>query len=457
MLENDSLDVLGNQPSLHKLYTQISSVYSVSNADVHDRIVGTLRNGLDRLAKSFPWLAGYVVNEGSSDGVTGTFRIIPTDQIPLVVKDLRGDTTLPTLDSLRQANYPFNMLDEKLIAPCMTINIPGMPIGLVADHGPVFAVQVTFITGGLVLTIVGQHNTMDMMGQNSVINWLSKACHEEPISSEDLAIGNMDKSKSIELLDDSWQPGVDIEHQMVKTPAGGYGDSAPGHPPKLTWGYSTFSKASLAALKSLATETKLSTTSFVSSDDTVCAFVWKCLSRARALRLEPGTKSTFARAIDVRSRLGLPGSYPGAVTNMTYNESSLHTVDQQPLGETASQLRNQLDPKVTDLAYNTRALATFLSRCEEKNKILITGSVDPSSGIMLSSWAGINLYDLDFNLGLGKPEAVRRPGFMPVESLMYIMPKSPQGEVAIGMCLRDEDWQRLNADTEWNKYATYIG
>lgn len=97
------------------------------------------------------------------------------------------------MDSLEGANFPICILDEKLFAPCMTINPPGSAIGLVAETGPVFAVQMNFISGGLVLTIVGQHNTMDMTGQGSIINLLNKACHQQSFSSEELSIGNMDK------------------------------------------------------------------------------------------------------------------------------------------------------------------------------------------------------------------------------------------------------------------------
>ncbi|KAG8425934.1 Trichothecene 3-O-acetyltransferase [Metarhizium acridum] len=149
ILDNNLLDMLGNQPSLHKLYSQISSVYAVTDPEVHGHIIHTLRNGLERLAESFPWLAGYVINEGASEGVTGTYRIVPTDKIPLVVKDLRDDASAPTMDAMRQAGFPFRTLDENAIAPCTTINIPGIPIGLVDDHGPVFAVQANFMKEGV--------------------------------------------------------------------------------------------------------------------------------------------------------------------------------------------------------------------------------------------------------------------------------------------------------------------
>ncbi len=53
--------------------------------------------------------------------------------------------------------------------------------------------------------------------------------------------------------------------------------------------------------------------------------------------------------------------------------------------------------------------ATVIDRLQDKGRISITAPVDPSTGIMLSSWASVKLHELDFNIGLGKPLAVRRP------------------------------------------------
>lgn len=124
---------------------------------------------------------------------------------------------------------------------------------------------------------------------------------------------------------------------------------------------------------------------------------------------------------------------------MTYNADTLKQLAERPLGTIASALRAQLDPQVTDLAYITQALATFLSRSADKTKVSPTACVDIPTGLMLSPWAKINSYELNFNLGLGKPEVVRRPSFMPVESLIYLLPKSPNGEMAVAICLQEGD------------------
>jgi hypothetical protein len=456
---DDYLDILGQLPLL-KIYTQICFCFSVADASSHSAIINTLTNGLERLSASFPWLAGQVVNEGSGEGNTGIFKIKPLEKIPrLVVKDLGHDPSIPTMDALRRANFPISMLDETIIAPCKTL--PGNPNESASDSAPVFLLQANFITGGLMLTIVGQHNTMDMIGQGQIMELFSKACRNEQFTSEELSSGNLARHNLIPLLDNSYKQGSELARQIAKpTPShpissGTNGNPAP--PPKCTWTYFTFHPTSLTALKSLATKTITLTSGYISTDDALSAFIWQSVIRARLPRLNLTAKPTLARAVDVRHYLDIPQTYPGLVQNMTYHTYTLQKLVEEPSGAVASQLRSALDPKTSSLGYNTRALATFLSRSPDKSVISFTATLDLSADLMISSWAKLDCYELDFNLGLGKPKAVRRPRFEPVESLIYLMPRTLDGEIAIAICLRDEDMERLRADEEFTKYARYIG
>jgi trichothecene 3-O-acetyltransferase len=142
---------------------------------------------------------------------------------------------------------------------------------------------------------------------------------------------------------------------------------------------------------------------------------------------------------------------------MTYHTYPLQKLIEEPLSGVASQLRSALDPKTSILGYHTRALATFFNRTPDISIISVTATLDLSADIMSSSWARLDCYELDFHLGLGKPESVRRPRFDPVESLIYLMPRTPDGEIAVAICLRDEGMDRLRADEEFTKYASYIG
>ena len=449
---DDQLEVLGQQPGL-KIYTQISLCFPLVDASSHPAIINSLMSGLERLSASFPWVAGQLVNEGSCKGNTGIFRIQPFEKMPtLVVKDHRHDPSIPTMDDLRRAHFSISMLDESIFAPRRTIPRSD------ESPTPVFLIQASFITGGLVLTFVGQHNTMDMTGQGQIIHLFSKACRNEEFTSEELSSGNLTRRNLIPLLDTFDEPGPELAHQIVKLKPISKETDEPPAPPKCTWAYFTFSPASLTALKSLATKSiTLPSGGYISTDDTLTAFIWQSIIRARLPRLNPAVESTLARAVDVRRHLGIPQTYPGLVQNMTYHTYTLQKLIEEPLGGVASQLRLAVDPRTSNLAYNTRAIATFLDRSPDKSVVSAVAGLDVSAGIMLSSWGKVDCYELDFGLGLGKPEAVRRPRFDPVESLLYLMPKSPDGEIAVAICLRDEDMERLKLDGEFSRYGRYIG
>ena len=457
---DDDLDVFGQQPGIN-IYTQICLCFPLADGSSDSLVINTLTKGLERLTASFPWLAGQVVNEGSCRGNSGVFKIKSLADLPrLVVKDLRNGPSMPTMDGLRRASFPFRMLDEAIIAPCKTI--PWDLDESASNSKPVFLVQANFITGGLLLTFVTQHQTMDMPAQGQVMRLFSKACRDEPFTSEELSSGNLPRGNLIPLLGNSYEQGPELAHQIVKPNPphpdsnSSYDQAAPTSSPKYTWTYFNFHPASLTALKSLATTTKTLPLGYISTDDAISAFIWQSVIRARLARLDPNTESTFARAIDARRYLDIPKGYPGLVQNMTYHTHTLENLASAPLGNIASQLRSALDPKTSNLGYITRALATFLSRTQDKGIVSVTAALDLSTDMMLSSWANLDCYNLDFNLGLGKPEAVRRPQFEPCESLIYLMPKTLDGEIAVGMCLRDEDLENLKADNEFTKYGEFI-
>jgi trichothecene 3-O-acetyltransferase len=456
------LDILGQQPGL-QIYTQICLCFSVVDESSYSTIINVLTDGLERLSASFPWVAGQIVNEDVGEGNTGVFKIKSLEKIPrFVVKDLRHDPSIPSIDTLRRANFPFSMLDENVVAPRNTL--PGSSGESALVPAPVFLVQANFIKGGLLLTFVGHHMAMDMTGQGQIIHLISKACRNEPFTSEELSSGNLAGHNLIPLLDeDSYDQGSALAHQLVKPSpshiisSGTTGDQAPPPPPKCTWTYFTFTSTSLTALKSIAAKTiTLPSGGYISTDDALTAFIWQSTIRARLPRLSPTVESTLARAVDPRRYVDISPTYAGIVQNMTYHTEKLQNLVEEPLGSVASKLRFAVDPKTSNLRHSTRAIATYLSRNPDKNTFSVTAAIDASRDIMLSSWANIDCYQLDFNLGLGKPEAVRRPQFDPCEGLMYLMPRKPDGEIVVGICLRDEDIERLKVDEEFTRYGTHI-
>lgn len=452
-----SLDMMGQQPLL-RIYTQVCFCFARSDAVCDSTSIDTLTRGLERLSVAFPWVAGQVVNHGAAPGNSGVYKITALDRLPrLVVQDLRHEPSAPTMAALRAAEFPMAMLDEDLIAPLRTL--PGGPRYSPTDPEPVLLLQANFIQGGLILTVNGQHAAMDMTGLAEIIRLLAKACRGEDFTEEEVSAAHIARDTVVPLLDASCEIGPEVLSQMTRRPSPPPSEieSTPllSPPPELRWGFFSFASDSLARLKATASKSILPGSGYISTDDAVSALIWQCTGRARLPRLSPNTRTTFARAVDVRQQVGVPKIYPGILQNMALSQSTLRELVEQPLGVVAAQLRSQLDP--AQLARRTRQMVTLLAQAQDKSGYSFTASLDPSTDVMLSSWAKMDLWDLDFNLGLGRPESVRRPRFVPVECLMYLLPKAPDGEITAAICLREEDFERLKADKEFVAYGRYVG
>ncbi|KAM0229557.1 hypothetical protein ACHAP5_011617 [Fusarium lateritium] len=441
------LDTLGQQPLL-RIYTQISFCFPVADPSKHSTIVATLEHGLSSLAQSFPWVAGQVKCD-AKEGSSGVFSIVSFEKVPrLVVKDLREDPSAPTMEGLRKAGFPMRMFDENVIAPRKTLPIG--PNYSPDDPEPVLLVQVNFIEGGLILTVNGQHACMDMMGQDAICRLLSKACRDEAFTEEEISTINLDRKNTVPLIED-YQVGPELDHQLAKSPP----PTEQSPPPPASWAFFSFSSQALSELKDKATQSLDSSTKFVSTDDAVSAFIWQSITRVRLARLVAPASTTFRRAVDVRAALDAPKEYPGMLQNMTYSSSTLSQIASEPLGAIASRLRCELDP--SSLRQRTRGLVTYLHNQPDKSGVSLTADANPSTDIMMSSWVKTRFWGYDFGLGLGMPESVRRPLFESFESLSYLMPKRPDGEITAALSFRDEDMERLKVDEEWVKYARYIG
>ena len=111
-------DILAQPPGLN-IYTQICLFFPLGTALVSD-IIGTLTRGLERLFASFPWINRRVVDEGTGDGSTGTYKAIPFESPSrLIVKVLREESAHDglSIEALKLASFPMSMLDESALAP----------------------------------------------------------------------------------------------------------------------------------------------------------------------------------------------------------------------------------------------------------------------------------------------------------------------------------------------------
>ncbi|KAH8165388.1 hypothetical protein CIB48_g2881 [Xylaria polymorpha] len=447
-----TLDVFGQR--LVPVFTQISFCFPIPDDFKVEDISSVLTRGAERLAQHFPWVAGQVVCEGATESNTGSFKIRPLeDKSRVWVKDIRDDPSFPSWEILQKSNFPMNTLDESIVAPRKTMPSEPRP-------AEVFQLQATIIKGGLILTFLGHHQAMDGTGQAQVISLFSKACGNETFTQDELRIGNLAPENVIRILGDSWTPGSELEYNIIKQDISQPGPGRVQDPIEIevgVWSYFNFPASTLRELKSYATQTLPPSSSYITTDDALTAFVWQSIAKARLPHCGSATEALFARAVDLRRYLDISETHPGFVQSMTYHSLSMEQVAHSSLGAIAADFRAAVDPKTSDLSYHGRSLATLISRTRDKRAISFLAGCDLSRDVMLSSWANQNSYQLDFGLSLGRPQAVRRPQFDSLPGLVYFMPKSPDGDIGVAICLSANETEMLRTNGEFLKRATYIG
>lgn len=505
LLDDFPLDIAGQGERINRLYTQITFCFPLpddSEGTCYSQATEALIQGLSRVEAAFPWTAGHVVRDKN-----GEFHIksSPTTQTQtqtqpqqrLLIRDLRGNPfIIPNWDDLQENQFPFHMLDEEVIAPCKTMVASGA-------ERPVLVVQANLIQGGLLLTVNAQHGSMDMAGQAQVIALLAKAMRGEAFSKAEIEGGNVTRRDVIPLLPEGVPPPkANIQQEAIgntTTTTTTHSDMSSNSKmasaqqtgiiisPVLVWAYLAFPADSLTRLKSFASK-DIPHGTFISRDDVLTAFVWQAMGRARAPRrrlpdrLSGGasttttTTSTLTRNVDVRKHFHLPPTYPGSITTATSHTLSLENLLQQrSLGAIAADLRAALqDPDSLKRGLQVQATSIARDRKEQlqeaKAKAKAAAAAAQKSisattkhplrlDVRLSSWAKEGLYDVDFGPCLGKPEAVRRPRFREGarEGLVYFLPRARDGEIVVGVCLEEEDMQRLKVSPQVAEWARWIG
>lgn len=450
---DEDLDITGNASCLD-MHIQLCLCYAMPDCSPTsaESAVLSLKNGLEKLTRSLPWLAGQVVYEAPNKTHTGRTKIKPLGKTPVfIVKDLRQQPWGLTMKALREAQFPFRLLDEQAIAPIQSFS-SAMP-----GPKPVVLIQANLIPGGLVLTVAGQHQAMDCPGMGQILHLLSKACHGQAFSAEEIAAANLPRYRLIPFLDDSYQPGPELYRRIIPPAQPFDSTQAPSaNSTPSSWINVIFEAVSLATLKRVA-ERDLSThLGFISTDDALTAFVWKSIVRARISRLQLDEEATLCRAVNIRHLFDIPEGHPGMVTTCVYDTATLKALAEEPLGTTASRLRSELDHEKTQLASTTRATVTMLDRSTDKSILNYMGTIRSHIDLMFSSFSRVDAYGVDFNMGLGKPEAVRLPLLPADPGIVYALPKRPDGQIVLAMCLEDRDIECLKNDGDFQQYGTFI-
>jgi len=226
----------------------------------------------------------------------------------------------------------------------------------------------------------------------------------------------------------------------------------------------TFPDETLSKLKTsiMAEVTKIDPALSLTTTDVIQTLLWHYMTSARIPSLLPEhavSNSKLLTPVNLRNKLEDPlidSSYFGAAVDFASTQLSL----------THLQKRDHASMTITALAIHDAVSKVDASYA--RAAIALSNSMDPTvdvrdlqasnmnrttgADMYITSWKRMGLYSSDLDLGLGKPDWVRKPWSKDPGSCIILPsnPKKPIVEVLVQMT--EDDMARLLKDQEFMKY-----
>lgn len=434
------LDIMGRQMSTRNTYTNISYIFALNeNVDLETRafmIRTSLTEGLQRLAGSFPWIAGQ--NLYSSIQTFG--------QVPLFQTGIRLDLSL---DAFLQANWSMNLLDPEVYVPQPPQDTPPGAARTLGSPIPVFMVKVVIISGAVVLTFSANNGAFDITGQVTMIRLLSKACRGEAFTEDDVRLASRNLRIDRSFTQDKAPVNFRLDaYRRLKRTDVPLAPSYHSPPPTLTWAYFLANVSSLEAIKTRAQSNSLS----LSTDDVLTALIWKSISISRCL--DGSTESFLIRAVNVREAFGVPNTYVGMFQYLAFHKLKVLQLGSMSLENLAIYLRDQLAPDTLNPFMRVIAALTYRVTWESPTFKFIW----PNQDVHVTSWAEMDCYSQDFGFGLGDPINVLQPCLPAMkDGDVHFMPQTPEGNIMISVCLTKEIIDNLKINQPFMEFVQVMG
>lgn len=436
--------------------------FPVPNSRKDAQIV--LAAGFLATLRQFPFLAGTVEVANSE---TGLLRVqypenVDEESVKQILTTNELDLDTLDYDTLREAGFPPSSLPADSLCPTILISHPGIDdqyaeVLTTFSKGkpiPIFAAQLNFIRGGLILSAYTHHSVVDGTGIAKIYQVWSSNTRNFHAGSPLLNQANPSSlNRARHALDTLAKGATAMELPEFRNP------DSPTTPPLRNIAYPLSAKLLIfpyQKISSLATSLTHITKTRISPFTAICALVWTHVTRARRTALLAAGVETTALgiAIDHRKRVGalLPDDYLGNCANgmiVRLPLSSIPATGKMAIANAALALSGALGE--VDLDW-FRARLLELSKREVSTKWILNLDTQNGPDIFITSWQHIGA-DEEWGIpgtertGEGwrcKPAAIRKPHNL-WEGGMQILPRR-RGEEApfeIPLCLEEGEMGRV--------------
>lgn len=429
----------------------------------HKALYSRLKHGLAETLSELPLLGGCIVPEVGKRGRV-QIQIDEGCGIRFPLRDYTDTSSQSpwqlSYDELKVAHFPISALDAGKLSPVEFVPTSPKP--------PIMVVQANFINGGLLLTTSIHHSASDAIGFAKVLKvWAKHTKRGRPAggitSPTTPDWGAMDRSvlmKGHPEADVKDFPGFRVRDGSEVTALQRIGAS-PACPPK-EHSLFYFSPSHLAELK-LAASSQNPTEPWVSTNDALCAHLWRHISRARGLGSAGSgyhgslpVQCTFA--VQGRRRLlpPLPENFLGNAATLGPATLDIDTLTSpsSPLYKVASRLRSEITR--IDSAH-IRGVVGMIDSVSDLGNLEIAVFDYPQRDLTMSSWSDLGLLQVDWGQGIGRPEYLRITEQLSTGAIgaAAIFPRLLDGGLEVLIGVEVDTMKRLKADEEFLKFAEW--
>ncbi|KAF5568593.1 trichothecene 3-o-acetyltransferase [Fusarium napiforme] len=465
LLEDTEIVPLTNRVNLGE-YHNLCLVFHGKTLSSSRVFVARVHNGLARLSKEFPWIAGQVQHDGHTDRGANKYKIIPFQVIPRFQIDSSQISNIPRYDfsQKQDEDWPMGWINENHV-----------PIQEDSKSSPVMELKLTLEPTASILTISMSSNVVDRTGLIMMVRILVDACRGSIRNNNLSSSDALTTKKHTALFTDDKKSLLQDRVPIRFVPDPSPSTSQSSEAMAIDWALFTFGLQAVREIEGLVSLSGGDNPSqrVVDTDKAFSAFVFRSICSARNDRLTSGWTARCFRTVDARNALGArtktdEGQHLGALQHMTCNSyTNPSTVS---MGRIARDLDKASSPSVlsrdvehflfnTGTAVGNAASSSAASSSAASSSAAFYSDVnfDPAQDVAIVSWADVECKSSDFQLSsIWKVRCIRIPYHRPAsEGLVYFMPRSLKDEMTVALSLRETDLKKLLSLPDWINRLKY--
>lgn len=411
--------------------TYIRVLFVFPTASPTTELSQELQCGLEKLAKQVPWIAGNVF-------------LTTTDQkAPLEIR-YHADKT-PRLQDKGQIAASYASLSSqdmpmKAIPLDVWPTLPSLLGNTPSETGdPVFAVSFfRFADQGVGLCICLHHNAVDVTGFSEVVRlWAENVVQQNQTHPSYGLQGSGDRlvqlSKALE-PDLRGISSLSSVRLLALHPE--YSTQPPVLPKEFASCTSKTFKIPVHWINVLKELLQKSAQRQLTTNVILCALLWTSITRVRAQRNPDLRRQTSRLVTAVNGRSRIPGNLQPMPGNQQYlgnvvlyalanfSCANLATADEDPVRSLAK-ICDRISESQSPATIDSRFIAEtyrLVDSMEDYRSLFAGWDLFGSRDFTITSWAGLDLYGVDFGPLLGKPEFVRLP-CMEADGVAIVLPR----------------------------------